>query len=208
MKNYNEISNEFIVVDYEKLHKKLNILFTDFRENNSYLKNIWFKIKYTSNSDYFELDIIWFYSNKTTKLISDNSERYSTIYKFNRIIDKLYIINNILKHNEYIEILDNLDFIIPIIEQICNIDIKKYIDYKSGNDLIKMINTNFLILDYDKFLINFEEELKKTGSINLYNYIDKLFYKLNYVDYSDIKYLLNDLKYKYKYIIDSEKYNL
>ena len=44
---YNQFINEELKnTEYENIHRKLNDLFTNFRENVPYLKNIWFKIKY------------------------------------------------------------------------------------------------------------------------------------------------------------------
>ena len=123
---YNFINEELKNDEYENIHRKLNDLFTNFRENVPYLKNIWFKIKY--DYLYFEVEIIWFYSYKTTTLISPTDEYSRTIYKltkqgFNLVVQN-YITNDV-HHNFAVFAGNSADNLIGIIEKICNL--QKYL---------------------------------------------------------------------------------
>ena len=187
--------------EFENLHHELNELFTTFRETE-YLKNIWFKLKYDYIS--FELSIIWFYSNKTTKLISTPFESYRIIYIFTKQGFNLKIQNYITNEIKY----SNFNDLLEIIKKICYLDIKQYLDYTYYPNLEKIMRNNFIILDYDKFLEEFEEELKKSSSKELYNGIDNIYALLQYVDSKKLREIVKNLKNKYEYIIEAEKYNL
>lgn len=161
--------------EYEDIHRKLNELFTSFRENVSYLKNIWFKLKY-NEYDTFELEIIWFYSHKTTKLISAPLEYYKPIYKFTKQRFNLLIENHITDSRQFIDTVKFFKNLTEIIEKFCIEDIKQYLEYYPN--LHKILKKHFIILDYDKFLKEFEQELKES-SLEL----DILEYKGAYYSY-------------------------
>lgn len=189
--------------EYENLHHQLNELFTYFRENIPYLKNIWFTFTY---DNYLEFNIIWFYSYKTTNLILKPNEYYITLYKItedpknNEILNVTNYIENEIS-NEYSKDIFN------IIKKTC-LNLNIYQDYKLYQNLKALIKNNLIILDYDKFLIEFEENLKEIASEELYNLIDNFYIILNKADNTKRKEVENKLKNKYKYITHSLKYNL
>jgi hypothetical protein len=199
-----EESSVSSTVEYEKLHRELNDLFTMVREKVPYLKNIWFTIKY--DELFFELKIIWFYSSKTTKLILPPYEHKVTLYEIIRRNNKLSVSNYI--ENEMYNTSEPVD-LISFIKNIFYTFIPQYLNYHSYPNLKKMAKSNeILILDYDKFLEEFEEELEESKDLFLYKLIDSFYRLLNYADVEKRKEVEKYLKDKYEYIVNSKKYNI
>jgi hypothetical protein len=171
------------------LHEK----FTYYREHVDYLKNIWFKVKH-NDYVYFEIDIIWFYNRFDYKIIYTLSKQ-----GFNFIITN-FIINN--KHHEQFS-----DFK-KVIDKLCTEQIPKYLDYHSYPNLHKIMNTKLVVLDYDKFLKEFEEELAISKSFELFEIIDNFNIILWYMDKEKVKEIKNKLKSKYDYIFHAKKFDL
>lgn len=188
--------------EYENIHRKLNDMFTNFRETIPYLKNIWFTFKYSDVT--FEFNIIWFYSYKTTKLISSPTECNRVLYKFTKNRDKLIIQNNII--NERMPSIDFKDFLDEVQHRCLNL--KNYMNYKSFPILKKIMENSLLILDYDKFLKEYEEELEESHSLELYKLIDDFYILLQYANIEKRKELEKYLAHKYEYILNTTKYNL
>lgn len=191
------------VIQYEKLHRVLNDLFTNVRENVPDLKNIWFTIKYSESR--FELEIIWFYSSKTTELILPPNEYKVSLYKIIKENNRIDIINYIGKENYN---TDGSQDLISFIKNALYTFIPQYLNYHSYPNLKKLAKNEMMILDYDKFLIEFEEELEESKDLFLYNLIDKFYILLIYSNVKKRKEIEKYLKDKYEYIVNSKKYNI
>lgn len=166
--------------------------FTHFRENVDFLKNIWYKVKY---NDYvsFEIDIIWFYNRYDYRVI------YTlTKHGFNlKLTD--FIINNVSYEKFY-----NFKNVINNIAVIIN----RYLDYHSYPILKKIMSNRLIVLDYDKFLKEFEEELNDSSSVELFNIIDDLNIILEYKNKDEVKEIQKYLTNKYNYILHAKNFDL
>jgi len=101
-----------------------------------------------------------------------------------------------------------MSLLLERISEMCIIDIPNYLDYKSYSNILKMEKNKLLILDYDKFIKEFEEELDESKSPQLYKLIDNFGILLQYADNKKRKEIQSYLKNKYQYIDDIQKYNL
>ena len=152
----------------------------------------------------FIIKIIWFFSHKTTNLILPPYEYARPIYQITEKEYTFKVENNITQEISQ----GDISLLLERISEICIIDIPKYLDYKSYPNILKMEKNGFLILDYDKFIKEFEEELDESKSPQLYKLIDNFDGLLLYADNKKRQKIQLYLKQKYQYIDAIQNYNL
>ena len=182
----------------EERHRRLNEMFTQFRDNEPLLKNIWYEFNYTRTSP--SLKIIWFWTPNSTKLITRPNEVHKNIFEMSKY-KSVWRISNIINNTNFSCDEDDL---IETVEK-CVSYIKECQDY---TNLESKLNFGFTILDYDKFLFEFEKQLSETSSKFLYDSIEKFYILLQNADIDIRQKLERRLTEDYKYIVDSNKYNL
>ena len=190
---YNTYLNEALEnEEHTKLLYYLQEKFTFYREHIDYLKPIWYKVKHNDYVD-FEIDIIWFYSRYDYKII------YTLTKKgFNLLIHDFVI--NEKTYKQFSSFKD-------LVESICQ-NLSLYLDYTSYPILKKIMQNKLIVLDYDKFLKEFDEQLAESNSKELYDIIDNFDTILWYKDKEEVKEIKNKLKLKYDYIYNARNFDL